>query len=96
MRYEDIVARPGEVMTELVKFILNVPSIEGTKIQSFIDIAVAEGAQKTYKPRVGKANANTEKYTQAMLDNIAKESAEQMKCLGYYQYLNQKDSKDFV
>jgi hypothetical protein len=45
---------------------------------------------------VGRANANMDKYTQEMLDNIAKESADQMKCLGFYQYLQQADSKDFV
>jgi hypothetical protein len=63
VRYEDLVARPGEVMPELMKFILGVSTIEGTQVESYINIAVAEGAQKTYKPRVGRANANTDKYS---------------------------------
>lgn len=30
VRYEDLVARPGEVMTELVKFVFGVADIKGT------------------------------------------------------------------
>jgi hypothetical protein len=63
IRYEDIVARPEIVIPELMKFIFNTKSIDNTVVQSFIDIAVSEGAQGGYKPRVGKANANTDKYS---------------------------------
>lgn len=95
IRYEDLLNRPGEVIPDLMKFVFNVPQIDGTLLQSYIDIAVAEGAQKTYKPRVGKANANTDKYNQEMLDGIAKECGDQLKCLGYYQHLAQADSEKF-
>ena len=76
VRYEDLVARPNEVMPELVKFVLGVNDISGTIVESYINIACAQGAQKTYKPRVGRANANQDKYTQQMLDNIAKECSD--------------------
>jgi hypothetical protein len=36
-----------------------------------------------------------DKYTQEMLDNIAKECSDQMKSLGYYQYLQQADSDKY-
>lgn len=88
VRYEDLVERPGEVLPDLMKFVFNVPKIEGTLLQSYIDIAVAEGAQKTYKPRVGRANANLDKYNQEMLDGIVQECSEQLKCLGYYQHMS--------
>lgn len=44
VRYEDLVARPGEVMPDLIKFVFGVADIKGTLVQSYIDIAVAEGA----------------------------------------------------
>lgn len=39
IRYEDIVKRPELVLPELIKFILNVETIEGTFIQKMIDLA---------------------------------------------------------
>lgn len=92
IRYEDLVARPGEIMPDLMRFVFGTKDIDGTLLESYINIAVAEGAKKTYKPRVGKANANMDKYTQELLDNVAKSCPEQLKCLGYYHLLNQPDS----
>ena len=70
IRYEDIVERPAIVIPELMKFIFNTKKITGTLLESHINIALAEGAQKTYKPRVGRANANLDKYTQEMFDKV--------------------------
>ena len=95
IRYEDIVERPAIVIPELMKFIFNTNKISGTLLESHINIALAEGAKKTYKPRVGRANANLDKYTQEMFDRLAKDCGEQMKCLGFYQHLNQPDSADY-
>jgi len=64
LRYEDLVERPGLVIPELMKFVFGVDDISGTRLESYINIAVAEGAQRTYKPRQGKANANMEFYSQ--------------------------------
>jgi hypothetical protein len=33
MRYEDICQRPESTMADLIKFILNVETLEGTKIE---------------------------------------------------------------
>jgi hypothetical protein len=63
IRYEDLVARPGEVIPDMMKFAFNQQDISDSLVQKFIELAVAEGAQKTYKPRVGKANVNMDKYS---------------------------------
>lgn len=96
LRYEDLVARPGEVIPELIKFIFNAKSIEGTLVESYINLAVAEGAQKTYKPRVGRANANMDKYSQEMLDFIVEKCSKMLKEFGFYHLFNQPDSDDFT
>lgn len=96
IRYEDLVARPGEIMPDFMRFVFGTKDIEGTLLESYINIAVAEGAKKTYKPRVGKANANMDKYSQELLDNVAKCCPEQLKCLGYYHLLRQPDSDKFI
>lgn len=44
-------------------FILNVESIEGTKIRKYIEIATNEKAPEIYKPRKGKAHSNIDKFT---------------------------------
>jgi hypothetical protein len=42
IRYEDILIRPVEVMTDLLKFIMNVVSIEDTILKGYIDLATQE------------------------------------------------------
>jgi hypothetical protein len=49
-------------MMKLFKFILNEPNIEGTIIEKYIDLTVAEKAPEVYKPREGKVNTNLDKY----------------------------------
>lgn len=39
MRYEDICQRPEPTMRDLVKFILNVETLEGTKVDQYITLA---------------------------------------------------------
>jgi len=58
IRYEDICERPIEALSDLMKFILKVPSIEGTRIESYIKLASNEGRPEVYKPRSGKVGAN--------------------------------------
>lgn len=96
IRYEDLVERPAVVIPELFKFIFNTNKISDTLLESYINFALNEGAQKTYKPRVGRANANIDKYTQAMFNELAATCGDQMKCLGFYQHLNQPDSANFT
>ena len=43
-RYEDLVARPGEIMPSLMEFVFGVGEVKDTLLQSYIDLAVAEGA----------------------------------------------------
>ena len=72
IRYEDLVERPGDVIPDLMKFVFGVGSITGTQIETNIKLAVAEGAKNTYKPRVGKVNANLDKYSPEMLAHVVK------------------------
>lgn len=44
IRYEDIVKTPESTLKSLLQFILNVESIEGTKIEHFLKIAVSEAS----------------------------------------------------
>lgn len=62
IRYEDIVLRPEPTLNDLMKFILNVDSIDGTKVQKFINLAVQEKAPEIYKPRKGKVDKNRSKF----------------------------------
>ena len=39
IRYEDICQKPEPTMTELIKYILNVDSLEGTKVEKYITLA---------------------------------------------------------
>jgi hypothetical protein len=69
VRYEDLkdpVLKP-QVLTEMMKFLLMVPSIEGTYIESVIQkVCQSEGPQ-VYKPRSGKVNANMKFFSQEQL-----------------------------
>lgn len=44
VRYEDIVSNPKQPLLKLLEFILNVPSIEGTQVEEFLNIAVKEAS----------------------------------------------------
>ena len=41
IRYEDIVQKPEPTMSDLMKFILNVETLKGTKIEKYIKLACA-------------------------------------------------------
>ena len=62
IRYEDILPRPVESMTDLMKFIFNVESILDTLLSQYIELASVERAPEIYKPRKGKVHGNSEKF----------------------------------
>ena len=68
VRYEDIIQKPEETLTDLMKFILNVQTLDGTRMQQYIKMAVKEKAPEVYKPRKGKVNGNREKYSPIQID----------------------------
>ena len=45
-----------------MKFIINEPNIEGTVLERYIDLTVAQKAPEIYKPRQGQVNSNTNKF----------------------------------
>lgn len=67
LRYEDILSKPKEVMTELMCFMLNVESLAGTKIEKYIELALAAERPQIYKPRAGMVGKNMDKFTNEQL-----------------------------
>ena len=62
VRFEDVVLVPKQTLLELCKFILNVNSLEGTRVARYIELACQERAPEIYKPRKGKVNNNVRKF----------------------------------
>ena len=72
-------------MPELMKFIFNVESIEGTTIQKFIDLHVTKNERpEVYKPRKGKVNGNLDKFSPELLRYMREYAGELITKLGYY------------
>lgn len=86
IRYEDMCKRPRYAMTELMKFMFKMDSLEGTVIGKYVDLATEVAAPQKYKPRAGKTGAaNIDKLDQDTLDFMAKSSTDILKKLGFYQ-----------
>ena len=83
IRYEDIIQRPQAALENLCKFILNVETVEGTQISANIALAVQEKAPEIYKPRKGKVNGNTDKFTENNLLYMCTHAGELIAHLGY-------------
>ena len=84
IRYEDICERPIEALGDLMKFVMCVPTIEGTKIESYIKLASLEKRPEVYKPRSGKVNGNMRFFDEEKLTTISLGAGKEMKNLGYY------------
>jgi hypothetical protein len=63
IRYEDILTNPYDALKDCLEFILNVEDITGTKVHSYLEIAVKQESPKMYKPREGKQNKNAKKFS---------------------------------
>lgn len=72
-----------------MKFILNVPSIEGTIIESYINLNEKEQPPVIYKPRKGKINGNIEKFSEKMLEGMCITGGKMLKNFGYYHMFNE-------
>ena len=88
IRYEDILQRPVESMTDLMKFIFNVESIQDSLLSQYIELASVERAPEIYKPRKGKVHGNSEKFNQMQLDFMASYAQELLKNFGYFDLFN--------
>ena len=94
IRYEDIVLQPKPTLNELVKFILNVRSIEGTRIEHYIELACQERAPEVYKPRKGRVNANMLKFKPMHLDFMFNYAQELIEKFGYQELFQTKAAED--
>lgn len=70
-------------MTDLFRFMLNSNKLEGTNVEKFIDLTVAEEAPQIYKPRSGKVNANLKKFTPEMIQFMWTHASDTLTKLGY-------------
>ena len=62
VRYEDLVSDPSPILNELMKFVLNVKTLKGTRVESYIKLATNQPAPQKYNPRNGKAYSNRDKF----------------------------------
>jgi len=83
VRYEDLMKKKFETVSEIFAFLLNVPSIEGTVIEELIKRNVEESKNEVYKPRKGKAYGNREKFSSDLYKHIKREVGSMLKRLGY-------------
>jgi hypothetical protein len=70
IRFEDLLERPRQCLTSMFKFIIGNTDFENTLLERYIELATIDKAPEIYKPRVGRANANMDKYTKDHLDFI--------------------------
>ncbi|CAI2363576.1 unnamed protein product [Moneuplotes crassus] len=95
VRYEDLLQKPEETLTELFSFLLNQNDLSGTLIEHLIKKHTSRGVKKqVYKPRVGKVNANKSKYTKDQLSQIKKLAGQMIRRMGYLETENELDKTD--
>ena len=62
---------------------MNVQSLEGTRVEKYIDLACQEKAPEVYKPRKGRVNANMLKFKPMHLDFMYNYAKELIDMFGY-------------
>ena len=69
-RFEDILANQEEELRKLFKFILGMPSLDGTVISTRIDEVMAMGSKRnqSYTPRQGGTNRNLKNFLPEQLE----------------------------
>lgn len=90
VRYEDIVNDPKPALKSLLEFIMNVDDLKGTTIEANLELAISETSPQIYKPRLGKANANFDKFNRIQLDFITEYSYKFLKMFDYYDLFIEK------
>jgi len=86
-------ANPESVFPNLIKFILNVDSIEGTMIEKYIQMAVRDKRPENYKPRQGKVNGNLERYSGSLLEDLFNRANDTIIHLGYADVFKKTDKE---
>lgn len=85
VRYEDLVLRPKETYQDMMKFMLNLDSIDGTNADHRIDSVLAMGAKatQTYRLKNQGLNSNAFRYSPAQLEFIKTELSRHLYFFGY-------------
>jgi hypothetical protein len=91
------VQRAPETLTDLMCFILNVKTIEGTQIKKYIELATKDKAPEIYRPRKGKVNGNIEKFTAENIKFLGENGGKTLKLFGYeYLFAPTKEGEEPV
>ena len=86
VRYEDLILNQRETVTNLIKFILDVPSIKGTVAEAQVEkVTQSQDSIKTYahKSGIGKLNRQWDKYSEKSIEDIKRLCAEGLHFWGY-------------
>mmetsp|Transcript_36582 Transcript_36582/g.35378 ORF Transcript_36582/g.35378 Transcript_36582/m.35378 type:complete len:108 (-) Transcript_36582:290-613(-) len=83
LRFEDVVTNPKENLMGLMKFLLDTKNLEGTHIEHYVNLACQEPLRQIYKPREGKINNNTDKYSLDQIQKLFEIAKEEIIRFGY-------------
>jgi hypothetical protein len=84
IRYEDLINNRKEALSDLLKFVFMTPSLESTRLEGYLDLALKQEPPQIYKPRKGLVNANYELFSEDDKKVIAIEGGKLLKNFGYY------------
>jgi len=94
IRYEDVVLAPRPTLCELFKFILNVNTLEGTRIEKYVELACKEKAPEVYKPRKGRVNNNVAKFKSEHLEYMYNYAKDLIDRFGYTSLFQTRQSEN--
>lgn len=63
----------------MMKFILNVDSLKGSKIEKYIELGIKEKAPEVYKPRKGRVGKNNDKFSPAHIKYMTEYASDLIK-----------------
>ena len=97
VRYEDLVSRPKETLSELFCFLLEVESVEGTVIEKRIEDLGTQGNAKNtvynVKENSQKFNKSVHRYTEAQHALMKKELQDYNYFFGYANSPDEEDTE---
>ena len=93
VRFEDLKLRPEEVMTEVMQFLLNVDSIEGTIAEHRVNKYAKQGSSSLYKLKSKTNNLSKHRdiYTDDQMERMRQHLRDYIRFFGY---TGQNDTED--
>ena len=95
-RFEDLLSQPEKELTGLFKYLLDLEDLSGTNIERRIKLAISMGAKAStlyaLKKNTGKKNAHVHRYSDAQIERIKYENADNLFFFGYAHYNGQGEN----